>query len=56
MIAPSIGPSMKPAMLAMLTNASRRARPCSVVVKLPATAAATGVTAAANMPLKKRSA
>ena len=53
---PSIGPSRKPAMPAMLTNASRRARPCSVIVKLPITAAATGVTAEANMPLKNRSA
>ena len=43
-------------MPAMLTNANRRARPCSVVVKLPIVAAATGVTAEANTPLRKRSA
>ena len=53
---PSIGPTKKPEMLAMLTNANRRTRLCSVVLKLPIAAAATGATAAAKTPLRKRSA
>jgi hypothetical protein len=41
-------------MPALLRNVSRRARPYSLVVKLPSTAAATGVTAAAGQLSEQR--
>ena len=56
MTTPSIGPSNNPLIPARLTKVRRRARASSVDARSPITANATGVTAAANKPLRNRSA